>query len=196
MFSNKYLLAVAAIALVACEGSKPTGPEAQADENLQVRLAAKGIDAAASGGGKALLPAGFSALSFSFGANGFADGRATGTFRQLYESAGGTVDFEGEVTCVSVDAELGRAWIGGVITRNSSTNPAVQGAIHQVGRDVWFRVVDNGEGANAAPDRTTVFGFEGAAGFLTSAAYCAGRPWAANDANTWEVTNGNIQVRP
>lgn len=64
-----------------------------------------------------------------------------------------------------------------------------------MGRDVWFRVVDHGEGESAA-DRTTVFGFEGAAGFVTSADFCAGRPWAANDARTWAVVEGNLQVLP
>jgi hypothetical protein len=67
-------------------------------------------------------------------------------------------------------------------------------AIHQPGRDVWFRVVDNGEGGDQV-DRTTVFGFEGAAGFITSEAYCLGQPWAAGDANTWPVASGNIQTR-
>lgn len=192
----RYLVAVAAAALVGCEGAQPTQPAAPDSPDVAVRTAARGTDGATSGGGKAMLPAGFSALSFSFGANNFADGRATGHFQQLYETASGTVDFAGKVTCVSVDAVNGRAWVGGVITRNSSTHPSMNAAIHQVGRDVWFRVLDGGEGRNANPDRTTVFGFEGAAGFITSADYCAGQPWAANDANTWEVITGNIQVRP
>jgi hypothetical protein len=55
-------------------------------------------------------------------------------------------------------------------------------------------VVDNGEGGDQV-DRTTVFGFEGAAGFITSEAYCLGQPWAAGDANTWPVASGNIQTR-
>jgi hypothetical protein len=60
---------------------------------------------------------------------------------------------------------------------------------------VWFRVVDNGEGQGAV-DRTTVFGFEGGGGIATSEDYCAMQLWTANDANTWAVVNGNIQVRP
>jgi hypothetical protein len=148
-----------------------------------------------AGGGKAQLPPGFSLLQFAFAANAHADGSATGQFRQVYESAGGTVDFRGRVTCVSFDAANGRAWIGGVITQNRSTNPAVQGAIHQPGRDVWFRVVDNGEGGSAV-DRTTVFGFEGGGGIITSEQYCALQLWTAGDVNTWAAVSGNIQVRP
>jgi hypothetical protein len=157
-------------------------------------LAMGAVEAAASGGGQAVLPAGFSELKFSFAATALANGKAVGQFRQVYVSGGGRVDFEGRVTCMSVDPATGRAWIGGVVTKNNSTNPATMAAIHQPGRDVWFRVVDNGEGGDQV-DRTTVFGFEGAAGFITSEAYCLGQPWAAGDANTWPVASGNIQTR-
>ena len=64
------------------------------------------------------------------------------------------------------------------------------------GRDVWFRVLDGGEGAAAPPDRTTIFGFEGDRDVITSAEYCAARLWLDNNANTHAVTRGNIQVRP
>lgn len=177
--------------LMACDPGAPTGP---VGTDARPSLSA-GVVASTSGGGHAQLPAGFSLLRFAFTAGVKDDGTALGTFSQKYESASGTVDFAGTVTCVSFDAANGRAWVGGIITRNSSTNPAVMGAIHQPGRDVWFRVVDNGEG-QSPDDRTTVFGFEGAAGFITSAAYCAGQPWAAGDANTWAAIQGNIQVRP
>lgn len=180
-----------AAALIACDAGAPAGPESLA---ARPSLSA-GVVSSTTGGGHAQLPAGFSALRFSFGVVLKGDGSALGQFSQKYESASGTVDFAGTVTCASFDAANGRAWVGGVITRNSSTNPAVMGAIHQPGRDVWFRVVDYGEG-QAPDDRTTVFGFEGAAGFITSADYCAGQPWAAGDANTWAVIGGNIQVRP
>ena len=36
--------------------------------------------------------------------------------------------------------------------------------------------------------------FEGDLDIPTSAAYCALQPWAPDDARTWEVTAGNIQV--
>jgi hypothetical protein len=180
----------AAAALMACDVGRavePNGPEHRPSLN-------QGVVASTSGGGHAQLPAGFSALRFSLSAMAKSGG-ALGHFSQRYESTGGTVDFAGTVTCVSFDAANGRAWIGGVITRNSSTNPAVMGAIHQPGRDVWFRVVDNGEGQSLA-DRTTVFGFEGGLGIITSAEYCNAQLWAAGDANTWPVVHGNIQVRP
>lgn len=190
------LLSVLAVGgmVTACE--TPTSSSPDSSVVLQPSFAQGGaVVASTSGGGKAQLPAGFSLLSFSFNANARADGSATGQFRQVYESASGTVDFQGTVTCASFDAANGRAWIGGVITRNNSTNPATMGAIHQPGRDVWFRVVDNGEG-QSPDDRTTVFGFEGGGGILTSEDYCALQLWTAGDVNTWAVVNGNIQVRP
>lgn len=179
---------VTAAALIGCEGPVPSEPTPDGTGASLNR-----VTASTTGGGQAQLPPGFSALKLSFNAKAKADGSAQGVFSQLYETASGTVDFAGTVTCVTFDAALGRAWIGGVITRNTSTHPAVQADIHQPGRDVWFRVVDNGEGQGAV-DRTTVFGFEGA--IATSADYCAMQLWTADDANTWPVVNGNIQVRP
>jgi hypothetical protein len=96
---------------------------------------------------------------------------------------------------MSVDTVLHRAWIGGVVTENRSDDPNHSTAIHQPGEHVWFRVVDNGEGSAAAPDRSSVYGFKGAAGVTTSPEYCALRLWPAGDANTFELTEGNIQVR-
>lgn len=188
------LASVSCIVVLAAVGCTEAIPLEPTDAELQPSLN-RGVVASTSGGGHAQLPPGFSALRFSFTAQLKNDGTALGEFSQRYESAGGSVDFAGTVSCVSFDATNARAWVGGVITRNSSTNPAVQGAIHQPGRDVWFRVVDNGEG-QAPDDRTTVFGFEGAAGFITSADYCAGQPWTAGDVNTWPAIEGNIQVRP
>jgi hypothetical protein len=103
------------------------------------------------------------------------------------------VDVHGRVTCVAVDSENHRAWVGGVVTENRS-DPDLQEAIHQPGRDVWFRVVDYGSGNDAQPDRTSFLGFEGAAGLITSAEYCAARIWPEEDARTHPVTSGNIRV--
>ena len=156
----------------------------------------RGIVASTTGEGQAELPAGFGLMTFAYGAHEHASGRALGEFRQTRSRNGLLVDFTGVATCVAVDAEHHRAWVGGVVTENNSTDPNFQTAIHQPGRDIWFRVVDNGEGNAAAADRSTVFGFTGAGGITTSAQYCAARLWAAGDANTFPVVDGNIQVRP
>lgn len=120
---------------------------------------------------------------------------AKGTLRFSTALSGLAIEFVGEATCLAVDAANARAWVGGVITENNSEHPAFTGAIHQVGRDIWFRVVDYGEG-NGAPqvDRTTFVGFEGGGGIPTSAAYCAARIWPDGDARTGPLLEGNIQV--
>ncbi len=184
----------ACLMLGACDTSAPTETPLIDLQSADARNVAANRTST-QGGGKAELPAGFSALQFAFSAFETPQGGAHGHFHQSYESANGTVDFAGRVTCVSVDPVNHRVWVGGVITHNKSTNPARIGVIFDPGHDVWFRVVDNGSGPDAM-DRTTVFGFEGGGGILTSAEYCQRQLWTANDANTWPVTHGMIKVNP
>jgi hypothetical protein len=123
-----------------------------------------------------------------------ADGSVAGSFHQRVLFQGQLVEFTGAVTCVSHDPVNHRAWIGGVVTSNTSVHPQFLAPRNAVGQDIWFRVVDYGEGDAVQADRTTFLGFVPDAGFLTSAAYCEGQPWPANDDRTWAVSEGNIQV--
>lgn len=150
------------------------------------------VVASTAGGGGYVI--GSLQVSFSFNAIGRADGSATGRFFHSVELGGQLIEFEGRVTCVTVDAENNRAWIGGVVTANNSEHPDFTTPIHDVGADIWFRVVDYGEGAAAEEDRSTFVGFEGAAGFDTSAEYCAAQPWPADDARTNPLNFGNLKV--
>jgi hypothetical protein len=136
-------------------------------------------------------------VSFNFNAVGTGNGGAAGHFFQSFVFGGELIEFRGRVTCVSVDEAAGRAWVGGVVTENNSTHPQFTTERTQVGRDIWFRVLDGGEGANAQePDRTTIMGFEGDRGIITSAEYCAAQLWVDGNVATHPVTQGNIQVRP
>jgi hypothetical protein len=146
---------------------------------------------AASGGGHYLV-AGSLDVRFAFSAVQHTDGRTSGAFHERTNDGLGAVEFDADVTCLAVDHDLGRAWIGGVITANRSTSPDFTDAVHHPGHDIWFRVLDSGQEA-AQPDRRTFVGFEGA--IPSSAVYCATRPWAPDNARTWPVTNGNIVVR-
>lgn len=124
--------------------------------------------------------------------------QARGTFRHTLVFQGLLIDFDGAVTCMSVDADQGRAWIGGVVTANNSDHPSFVGEIHQPGRDVWFRVLDTGQGPEA--DRTTFLGFEGAGGIITSEEYCQARIWPGPpddepNARTNPVVAGGIKVQ-
>ncbi len=182
------ILLIAATALLpACDAITAPVPDPA------FNMGASRVVASTNGGGHYLL-SGVLDIKFAFGAVAHADGSAAGQFRQSVILNGLLIEFHGKVTCVTFDAVNGRAWIGGVITANMSEDPAWQGGIFAVGKDVWFRVLDGGEGANAV-DRSTFLGFEGGGGIITSAEYCAAQIWPAGDARTHPVTSGNIQVR-
>ena len=195
MMLRRLMFAVTLVAIGGCNGPAAPADVAGSSPGSETATgAAAGIAFSATGGGHHLLQNAFD-TQFAFSAVAGPD-RAAGRFHQALTLEGQSVAFHGEVTCVSVDSVNRRAWVGGIITENSSAHPSFQTARHQVGKDIWFRVLDSGEGAAAPEDRITFLGFEGDAGFLTSAAYCAGQPWAENNARTWPVTSGNIQVRP
>ena len=86
----------------------------------------------------------------SFTARKYADGSVSGhfTYHQIVE--GQSFNFGVDVTPVIYDGN--RAKIGGEIkTSNDPTLPP--------GGFAWFQVFDNGEGANALPDRSSLIGF-------------------------------------
>jgi hypothetical protein len=149
------------------------------------------VETSASGGGHYLVASSLD-VQFAFSAVQYKDGHVAGSFHDRTNDGLGLVDFDADVTCLAVDRQLGRAWIGGVITANRSTSPDFTDAVHQSGHDIWFRVLDSGQEADQQ-DRRTFVGFEGA--IPSSAAYCATRPWAPDNARTWPVTRGNITVR-
>lgn len=181
-------LPLALVALVACEpGSPPLAPD--------VSLSAAGAGPTVTGGGKFDVNiTGGSVGTFGFGAVGRADGGASGQLHFQLEFQGQHVEFHGAVTCVSVDRAEGRAWVGGVVTQNRSEHPSYTTARTQPGRDLWFRILENGTGDDTAPDRTTFVGFEGDRGIITSEEYCRVQPWADNNASTWAVIEGNVTL--
>lgn len=150
------------------------------------------VAAATGSGDYALL--GTTPTSFSFAALAHENGNVSGDLRVATVFQGFAIEFEGRVTCVTQDPLNHRAWIGGVITSNTSAHPSFTTPRTQPGQDIWFRVVDYGEGNGAPADRSTFVGFAGDAEIATSAEYCAVQPWPAEDARTWAVTAGNIQV--
>lgn len=140
---------------------------------------------------------GFGNAEFLLVAHRRADGTVTGHFRQSRTTPTGTVDFEGIVTCVTIDPDFpGRARIGGIVTENNSTSPTFLTENHEVGDDVWFRVTDSDHGLDAA-DASTTYGFKPTL-VNTSAEYCAlpftGLP-AWNPASIFPLERGTIQVK-
>ncbi|HEY2378304.1 MAG TPA: hypothetical protein VGH98_20165 [Gemmatimonadaceae bacterium] len=185
---------IAGIALSALACDSPFQPAARAANVLpgtSLSAASNDVVALATGGGHYLLAATYDAR-FAFSASAKADGSASGEFHQFVQFETGTFDVTGEVTCLTVDPANGRAWIGGKVKENRSTDPDYIVPITAPGQDVWFRVLDAGEGG-ASVDRTTFYGFVGS--FASSAEYCAAQSWPADNARTYPVTAGNIQVR-
>lgn len=190
-FGSTSLLAVAVV-LVACEApDAPTGLDPAADVALSA--SPRGGNAIAAGGGH--FDAGVP-VQFSFSAvQRDPSGDATGRFHFSADLGGLKIEFHARVTCMTADLDNRRAWIAGVITQNNSEHPGFTTEVHEVGKDIWFRAVDYGQGAQALqPDRTTFVGFEGAAGIITSPEYCEARIWPDDDARTGPLLDGNIQV--
>lgn len=179
--------AVASVALLACDQPPPVDPSARTDPRLQ-RL--EGSLGSASGAGQYSING--LIVTFSLDAEVEQNGKGEGEFTVYADEGDGLiVDFEGKVTCLAIDPVNHRAWIGGKVKENRSTDPDLLTDIHRKSRDIWFRVLDEPTG-----DRSTFVGFEGAAGFITSEAYCAGRPWPDGNARTWPVVSGGITLRP
>jgi hypothetical protein len=119
--------------------------------------------------------------TLSFNARTNADGEVEGRFEYHQVAEGQAFTFNVAVTCLQV-YDGNRAKLGGVIeVSNDPTVPA--------GTFAWFQVFDNGEGAEASPDRSSLIGFGDEA---ANEAFC-------NSPNLprfgpWDVA-GNVQVR-
>src|SRR4029077_20199137 len=88
----------------------------------------------ATGGGW-FLYAGTIPMQFGFSAVARSDGTARGLFHHFYVAAAFSYAFWGALTCAPFDPVNHRAWIGGVLTKVSSTDPGVGVA---PGDDAWF----------------------------------------------------------
>ena len=181
--------------LAACDGAATTEVARDQAPAPSFSTGSNGVVMSSTGGGHYALVSGGVTIDvrFAFSAALRPDGRALGQFHQKLPFQGFEIDIAGEVTCMATDVPNHRAWVGGVITRNRSTHPYYSGDLFQPGHDAWFRVVDYGEGQDP-PDRTTFLGFEDNPLIKTSAEYCQLKRWLLNDAGTWPVTAGNIQV--
>ena len=119
--------------------------------------------------------------TLAFNARRYEDGSVSGQFEYHQVVEGDAFKFNVDVTCFVV-YDGNRAKIGGVVeVSNDPTLPA--------GTFAWFQVFDNGEGAGAPPDRSSLVGFGDEA---ANEAFC-------NSPNLprfgpWDV-QGNVQVK-
>ena len=137
--------------------SAPTAPSvpASATADTSAALAASKAEdrEGTSGGGHFQLTlASGEVVDVQFGMTAVTAGGAAGHFTHRAVLGGLAVEFQGRVTCIAVDAANRRSWVGGIVTRNTSEHPSFTTPRTQPGRDIWFRVLDSGEG-QAEPDR-------------------------------------------
>lgn len=192
------LLAAMALAL-ACQSSDSVEPDLR---SASTRMLAAGQHVVGHANGEGVVNVGVP-MDFSMNALLRADGSATGEGFHHAVVATGIIEFRTRVTCVAIDPVNNRAWIGGVITANNSTDPLRMQPRNEVGRDIWWRVVDYGNGLSGTVDRSTFVGFTGDAGIQTSAEYCTVRPWPGPndvppqpvDARTGPLLSGNLSVK-
>ena len=141
-------LPLAALALSACEQPTDVGMD------VQPAFAMGGVAQSATGSwtieGR---------RTFAFTARQYADGSVAGVWERVNQSLG--TRHNGIVLCMTIIGN--QAWVG-TLTR---TGP-------QAGTEGFFRVADNGEGANAGPDLVSLQAVRRPPG--TAAAYCAAAP--------------------
>jgi hypothetical protein len=106
---------------------------------------------------------------FSFEGERRADGTTTGSYFYNFQAAGFSV--QGPITCISTDGN--QAWVGGVVGSIDSPDPEDQ---QLVGRDMWWRSIDNGQGDHATLDITSGIGFAFPGSTITAESWCQDQP--------------------
>jgi hypothetical protein len=118
--------------------------------------------------------------TLSFNARKYADGSVEGHFEYHQVVEGEAFVFNVDVTCMNV-YDGNRAKIGGVIVvSNDPTLPP--------GMFAWFQVFDNGEGADAPADESSLVGFGDE---LANESFCNSP--ALPRFGPWDI-QGNLQV--
>jgi len=188
-----------AAVMAACSSDTPVeGPTGAGDVNLS----AGPVVESASGGYHFTTDPSFFGIPIdnrvSFTASRSADGSVSGRFNYEQSALGDRFIFKGSVTCFEIyDTPVLQDWPdipamtgnrakwGGLIEHsNDPTLPA--------GGFIWFQSIDNGEGAGAPPDLSTLSGFGDEA---ANEEFCAAATVPNPDFGPHPVT-GNVQVRP
>ncbi|MFQ5798343.1 MAG: hypothetical protein ACE5H0_06575 [Bacteroidota bacterium] len=181
---------------IGCQDTSPVGPTSGlSDYGETVSTTASSTSPASSGslakGGavqsvkgssKSVTEAGVF-RKFTFHARKYADGTVNGNWKlNLRDPGDHSKDkFHGKITCFTIIGN--EAWIGGF---ESGVGPL---------NEVAWRVVDNGEGKNAAPDRMSDQYFGQPAGF--AAKYCDTAPDTVPPGPPLkDIDAGNIKIRP
>jgi hypothetical protein len=177
-------LTVLGIALVLTGCAEPTTPVEPAGSGESIARAPAGLKLTGSGHHSRTVGGITELTTFSFNAIEGPNG-TTGHFQYDFRANGFIVS--GPITCVTSNGN--QAWVGGVVDRVITDNPAFESLL---GLEMWWRSIDNGEGAGAAPDSTTGLGFGFPGSVITAASWCANQNVALV---LREVEGGNIQLQ-
>ena len=172
------------VAILGCDGTPVAPPPVHlATESV---ASVGGVELTASGGLHWTVPAQQFGVEIgnklTFTAKKFADGTVSGRIDYHQEVDGVVVHLNARVTCLAV-YDGNRVKYGGIVeVSNDPTIPP--GSLF-----IWFQGVDNGEGASAAPDQSTI---AGAGDEAANEAFCASPdlPRFLFD------VRGNLQVMP
>lgn len=176
---SSVVAATTAILISCSDSTGPTTPELSAGSGLTAAVGLNPVTESATGSGQHHTTTGLW-RTFSFNGTKKADGTVGGRFHfRVHDAQGEGSRIWGEITCLTVEGN--QAWLAGYVTK--AGNPA------NVGRPHGFRVVDNGQGANAPPDLVT----RTWSGNYPTEDYCRDKP----DFQPLNVVEaGNIQIHP
>ena len=142
MRSRFIILAAGVLALAGC-ADHPQLPGAAEEVRLSAAPGSNGVAQSINGNADILVPEGLRRLAIH--ARKSTDGTVRGKFTIRQEWEGGNT-FEADVVCFTIVDN--RAYVGGVVT-------AVNGVPYDDYYSFRLVMVDNGEGANAAPDQSS-----------------------------------------
>jgi hypothetical protein len=195
----RLIVTFGAVLFAACSSDTPAGGPTGAGD---LGLSGSPVVESASGGYHFVTEAHFFGIPIenrlTFSAERHADGSLTGRYNYEQGALGERFIFRGSVTCFEIhdtpvlqDWEeipamtANRAKWGGLIEySNDPTLPA--------GGFIWFNSIDNGEGAGAPPDLSSISGFGDEA---ANEAFCASVA-PPNPTFGPHPIIGNIEVRP
>ncbi|MCW5519518.1 hypothetical protein J1N09_06690 [Aureitalea sp. L0-47] len=179
-FSLFAISASVMLLFMGCSQEDVQVPDNDAQNLTQETTQTRASGPSASGQGTISLevipPNGEGFRHFSFNARVKNNGSVQGGGVLTY--IGGQRNIQFDIDCLEVIGNT--AVMSGVVTRDNQ-NPANEGSL------CWFKVTDNGEGANAAPDQMTLF-YTG----VNPAVYTC-----TNNFNepVYDIEGGNIQVK-
>ena len=174
-----YMMATLVLAGIGCTKTDVAtdSKDSQFGANEEVRSSPNGGNSGPSANGQGGLLLNDRVQHFAFHATTDKNGIVSGSWES--KSPGQDIRTHGTITCLQVLPDGKTAIMSGIITQRSGDGfPGVQ-----VGDPVWFKVVDNGEGANSVEDLFSDYflGVSSCNNFVVP---------------LQPIVNGNIQVKP